>query len=72
MNNKLRGAIMTRYKTIGDFATDLKWSRNKASRIVNGVQEPNIEDIKKIAVVLGIKEQQDFIDIFFEELSTMW
>jgi plasmid maintenance system antidote protein VapI len=68
----LRGAVMSKYKTIGEFANEIGWNRNKASRIVNGVQDPDIEDIQKITKVLGIESKDVFLNIFFSSLSTLW
>ena len=68
----LRGAVMSKYRTIGDFAKDIGWKRNKASRIVNGVQEPSITDMEQLARTLDLKTQEDFIRIFFAPLSTKW
>ena len=61
----LRGVILSKYKTIGDFAVAVDWKRNKASRIVNGIQEPNIKDICVLTKTLNIQDQGTFIKIFF-------
>ena len=68
----LRGVILSRYKTIGAFAKAIGWKRTKASRIINGVQDPDMTDIQEITKLLEIKTQETFIDIFFAPLSTMW
>lgn len=68
----LRGMVLSKYKTIGAFADAVGWKRNKASRIVNGVQEPDITDIQNMAKALEIDSQDAFIRIFFAPLSTMW
>lgn len=68
----LRGLVLSKYKTIGDFAKAIGWKRNKASRIVNGKQYPNTEEIQKITACLNINSADLFVNIFFAPLSTMW
>lgn len=68
----LRGAVLSKYKTIGAFANAVGWKRNKASRIINGVQEPNSVEIQEITACLEIDNSQVFMQIFFTSLSTMW
>lgn len=68
----LRGMVVSKFKTIGAFADAIGWKRNKASRIVNGIQEPDITDIQEMTRVLEIDSQDAFIHIFFAPLSTMW
>lgn len=41
----IRGMVLSKYKTIGAFADRIGWSRNKASRIINQKQEPDILEI---------------------------
>ena len=67
-----RGLVFSKYKNISEFASAIGWSRNKASRIVNGIQEPDADDMEKMAEVLGIKTPEAFISIFFRNLSTKW
>ena len=68
----LRGVVMSKYKTSGECAQAIGWKRNKASRIVNGIQDPDITDMELLARTLDIKTQEDFIRIFFAPLSTLW
>lgn len=67
----LRGVVFSKYRTISDFARAIGWKRGKASRIVNGVQDPNIDDMEKIACVLGIDDRDIFMNLFFTRKSTM-
>ena len=48
----LRGVVFSRYKTLEDFAKAIGWKRNKASRIINGIQQPDIDDIIELTKVL--------------------
>lgn len=68
----LRGLALSKYKTIGEFAKAVGWTRNKASRIINGKQELNTQDIEDITKCLDIQSAQLFIQIFFASLSPMW
>lgn len=66
----LKGLILQKFYTISAFADSVGWSRNKASRIINGLQEPSIPDIVAICEALDLTEKE-FFDIFFIQLSTM-
>ncbi len=68
----LRGLVLSKYRTIGNFADRVGWKRNKASRILNGKQKMDIEDIEKMAQCLEINSQKVFMQIFFDRLSTLW
>lgn len=68
----LRGLVLSKYKTIGDFAKAIGWQRNKASRIVNGKQYPNTEEIQRITECLNSNSINLFVHIFFAPMSTMW
>ena len=72
MGVNVRGLVYSKFKNITEFALAAEWSRNKASRIVNGEQDPSLDDICVLTRVLNIETQQAFIDIFFAPLSTMW
>ena len=67
-----RGLVFSKYKNISEFASAIGWSRNKASRIINGIQEPDANDMEKMAEVLDIKTPEAFISIFFRNMSTKW
>jgi hypothetical protein len=58
------------YYSITAFAEAIGWSRNKASRIINGMQEPSCDDIVDLTNVLDLGEKE-FFAIFFDKLSTM-
>lgn len=68
----LRGAVLSKFKTIGNFADKAGWSRNKASRIINEKQVPTVEDIITAADALEIHSQHDFMQIFLPTASTKW
>ena len=64
----LRGAVLSKYRTISEFSEDIGWKRNKSSRILNGVQSPNADEIEEIPKCLGINTVEDFMQIFFAPL----
>lgn len=68
----LRGAVLSRYKSIGEFSDAVGWSRNKAGRIIRGEQSPTDVEIQQMAEALKISSQDVFMQIFFAPLSTMW
>ena len=67
---ELKGHVMKKFYTITAFANAIGWTRNKSSRIINGVTEPTIDDIVAIATILELSEGE-FFTIFFASLSTM-
>jgi transcriptional regulator with XRE-family HTH domain len=68
----LRGLALSKFRNISDFANAIGWSRNKASRILNGNQIPNGEEIESLAICLDVSSADAFIQIFFAPLSTKW
>ena len=72
MENDLRGAVMSKFPSITAFAKAVKWDRKKASRIVNHVQDPTMNDIYQMVDVLAINSSDDFVRIFWPSLPTKW
>ena len=70
MPNRLRGAIFSRFSTILSFADAIGWNRQKASRIVNGLQRPTASEMEEMAKCLGIEDSDEFMKIFFPQEST--
>ncbi|MFR0870513.1 MAG: helix-turn-helix domain-containing protein [Oscillospiraceae bacterium] len=71
MNHKeLKSKVLGKFFSITAFAEAIGWSRNKASRIINGMQEPSCDDIVDLTNVLDLGEKE-FFAIFFDKLSTM-
>lgn len=69
--NKIRGAVFSKYPSIEAFAKQVGWKRNKASRIINGVQKPSADDIEQMANCLEITNAELFVSIFFPGVFTM-
>lgn len=70
MENPIRGAVFSKFKSISAFARAIGWTRNKASRIVNLITQPSVADIEKMAKVLDISDSDRFISIFFPAMTT--
>lgn len=70
MENHIRGAVFGKFKSISSFAEAIGWGRNKASRIVNGIQHPSAEDMEQIAECLEITDASVFVSIFFPAVFT--
>ena len=66
---RFRGVIFGKYKTIKEFSDAIGWNRNKTSRFLNGVQEPNSEEMRKFAEFFQLSPDE-FIEIFFENQFT--
>jgi hypothetical protein len=71
MPNALRGAVLTKFPTITAFAAAMKWDRKKASRVVNHIQNPSIDDVYKMAELLEIKDCESVVRIFLPNIPTL-
>lgn len=58
MHNKLRGRIIEKYGSIGNFAIKLEMSRVALSRKINKKSEFTTSEIKSICDLLFIKEEE--------------
>lgn len=67
MENKIRGAVFSRFSSVSEFAKAIKWPRQKASKIVNERQRPSAEEMEQMAKCLKINSAEDFMAIFFPE-----
>jgi len=72
MENRLRGAVLTKFVSISAFARAMRWDRKKASRIVNYVQKPTADDMEQMAQCLEINDADSFVHIFLPSIPTMW
>lgn len=71
MENQIRGLVFSMYSNISSFAKAIGWGRNKAYRIVNGIQKPSAGDMEAMARCLNITDAVAFVSIFFADLFTM-
>lgn len=69
MELTLRGAVFSQYNSITDFAKAIGWERGKASRVVNGQQQPSKSDMEQMIALLGI-DQSAVAPIFFGGMFT--
>ena len=70
MELTLRGVVLSHYRNISQFAKAIGWERGKASRIVNGQQQPSKVDMEKMIDLLGIS-QDAVAPLFFGKMFTM-
>ena len=68
-NITLRGLVLSKYKSISAFASAMGWHRGKATRIINGIQEPNTKEMVLLAEKLEMS-QDEFMYIFFDCVFT--
>lgn len=66
--NRLRGEIVTKYRTQSAFADAIGWQKNKVSRTLSGKHILDVNEVQKIADVLDL-DAQKFCDIFLSNKS---
>ena len=64
--NKIRGIVLGKYPSITAFGKAVKWSRQKASSIINGKKEPSLDDIYVISRAVD-KEADEIASIFLQQ-----
>ena len=72
MDNELRGLVLSKYRSIKSFSETIGWDRKKASRIVNRIQNPLVDDIYKMVKLLDVKDPAEVTRIFLPGTHTMW
>ena len=72
MENLLMGAVLSKFRTITNFAKAMEWDRKKASRIINRHQKPTANDMEQMARLLNIRDAESFVRIFLPSVPTMW
>ena len=66
----LKGVVLSKYDSVQKFAQAIGWNRNKAIRILNGIQRITAKDIDEIASILDISSSDTFMQLFFPRLFT--
>lgn len=66
----LKGVVLSKYGSVQKFAQAIGWNRNKAIRILNGIQRITAKDIDEIASILDISSSDTFMQLFFARLFT--
>ena len=66
VNEALRGRIIGMYRTLGQFADAIGWSRRKVSYIVSGRQEATASDIEQMSEVLNVQVPEEFKALFLK------
>ena len=62
--NKIRGKVLSVFKSIAEFAQAAGWSYAKALRIVSGKQNPDTEDVRQMCEVLNITDPEQVASVF--------
>ena len=65
----LKGIALSKYGSCTRFANEMGWNRSKASRILNGKQSPNMQDIKQLTDKMEIPKDA-IVPIFFGTMFT--
>lgn len=63
--NKIRGIVLGCYPSLTAFAKKAGWTRQKASNIIGGKQEPSLDDCYVIANAVG-KDADEIASIFLQ------
>lgn len=66
--NRLRGEIVSRFRTQNAFAAYLGWTPNKVSKLLTGKYKPDTDDVATITNALNMDERT-FCDIFLPQKS---
>lgn len=64
INLDLKGLVRAKFSSITKLAKHLGWSISKTYRIVNGTQNADVQDIRQIAVALGLTTPADVVSVF--------
>ena len=62
--NKIRGAVLSRFKSVSEFAQAIGWNYAKTHRIVIGVQKPDTDDIRQMCATLNITDPGQIASVF--------
>lgn len=57
-NIQFRGIVYSKFKSIADFAKSIGWTRQKCTNIVNGITEPSLDDVDKMAKALNMSFEE--------------
>lgn len=55
---QFRGVVYSKFKSIANFASAIGWTRQKGTNIVNGLTEPSLDDVDKMAKALGMSFEE--------------
>ena len=65
---RLRGEIVTEFRTQSAFADAIGWHKNKVTKMLTGKYKPDTDEVAKIAFLLHLDESK-FCDIFLNKKS---
>ena len=58
MSMTFRGVVYSKFKSIAAFSDSIGWTRQKGTNIVNGITEPSLDDVDKMAKALGLSFEE--------------
>ena len=64
MKNDLHGTVVASYGSISNLAKKIGWSYAKTYRIVRGIQDADVNDIRALIQALGITNPGDVVSLF--------
>ena len=64
----IRGVVYSRFKSIAEFGKAIGWTRQKATNIVNGANDPSLDDVDKMSKALGLS-LEDTAKFFLNQKS---
>ena len=62
---RLRGEIVAKFKTQTAFANAMNWNKNKVTKMLNGLYNPDIDEVALIVQTLGLSEKYCY-EIFLQ------
>ena len=71
MQSQIRGAVFSKFSSVCAFAREMGWTRQKATRIVKGLQSPTADEIEEMTKLFEITDSKKFMETFFPNMSTM-
>lgn len=65
----LKGMAISQFGSCTRFAEAMQWNRSKASRILNGEQDPTLKDIDRMVKKMSIPKEY-IVPVFFGTMFT--
>ena len=69
---QLRGAVVAKYGNMTVFARKMGWDSRRTRRMITGKSSITKKEAEAISDDVGIDNADDFMNLFFPELSIKW